>query len=331
MSTEIVSPQMQDLVKYSVTKAALAELRTECMALRVLGPDDEEGYARCRDKLKSVVKLRTGGDAERKALNKEALAFQRFVNSEWDAIAAEIEPIETHLRTNCAIVDNEKKRREEEAARAAKERIDNRILKLQSLHATFRFDEIAALSDEAFEDLVDREQTRFNAEQRKREEEAARLAELERERAANEALLAAEREKTRQLEAEAQKMREEKAAIEREKIRKAAEEERVAKAKQEAADAALEAERRAAMARAEAEEFERLKAKKAAEAKAAKEVADKKLFSAIRSRFQTLESAWVELARLYKLTGTMPQADGMANGGVRAAIKEGTDGTYEEV
>jgi DNA repair exonuclease SbcCD ATPase subunit len=312
---------MADLVKYSITKAALAEMRTEIMALRVLSPDDEEGYARCKDKLRGLVKLRTSGDAERKALNKEALAFQRFVNSEWDSIASEIEPMESHLRANCAIVDDEKKRREEAAAIAARERLNKRIAALQAVKAEFNFDEVAAMPNEAYEEFLGFWQNEFVIDQKREAAEKARLEQLEAERLESAKLLEAERQRIRALEAEAQKMRQE--ALERE----AAE---LKKQQAEAAEIAakLKAERDAEEAKARAEKL----ATERAEIEAAAKIADAVMFEEIRTNYPTVEAAWVEIARLRKLLGGLatdmgrvldgPVFNPLGNGGVHPAVRD---------
>lgn len=323
---------MADLVKYSITKAALAEMRTEIMALRVLSPDDEEGYARCKDKLRGLVKLRTSGDAERKALNKEALAFQRFVNSEWDSIASEIEPMESHLRANCAIVDDEKKRREEAAAIAARERLNKRIAALQAVKAEFNFDEVAAMPNEAYEEFLGFWQNEFVIDQKREAAEKARLEQLEAERLESAKLLEAERQRIRALEAEAQKMKQE--AFEREKAelkkQQAQAEAELRKQQAEAAEIAAKAkaERDAAEAKARAEKL----ATERAEIEAAAKIADAVMFEEIRTNYPTVEAAWVEIARLRKLLGGLatdmgrvldgPVFNPLGNGGVHPAVRD---------
>lgn len=278
-----MSDQLQDLITYSVTEAAIAEMRSKFMGLRVCGFDDVEGYENCKEARKVVRDARLNVEERRKELKKESLEFGRAVDSRAKDITAKIEAIESHLVSQLRIVDDEKKRREEEAIRAAKAKLNERIELLQTFQTSFNLDEIAKLSDESFDELLTHAETRFNAEKRRKAEEAERLRKLEVEAAENAAKLRAAEEATRAAEAEARKARDELIAAQRAEVQ--AQEKKIR----------------------EAEEAERLRclaekqAKADADKRAAQEIADRELFEEIKAAFPTLELAWIEIARLRRL------------------------------
>lgn len=295
-----MSTAMQDLITYSVTNAALAEMRTQYGGLRVLGVDDAEGYAVCKEARKVVRAKRLEVENRRKELKAESLAFGRAVDNEAARITEAIAEIEGHLVGQLAIVDDEKKRREEEAKKAAIARIEGMQLKLQSVGCMISFSDATGLTDEAFATKYEQAKAQHEEAERLRKEEQARLAELEAQRIAADEQARKDRERIAQLEADKRRMEEEAAAKQRDQERlelaKAEEARKAAEIEKQAAEAALCRERE--QREREAEE-ERLK--KAAEEQAAQErIADKKLFDEIKSTFPTLELAWVEIARLRK-------------------------------
>lgn len=263
---------MQDLITYSVTDAALSEMRSKYIGLRVCGLDDAEGYAQCKVARDIVRKTRLSVEERRKELKAESLIFGKAVDSEARRIFEKIEEVEGHLVGQLRIVDDEKKRLEDEAIRKAKERIDQRAAQLIAFGAAFNLDEVSKMTDEAFDDLLSLSESRFRAAQRKQEEERQRLEQLEKERAAQDELLAAEREKTRQLEAEAAQMRKEQADREHEQAHKVEEEQRLAKVHDQIVEASAV-------------------------------IGDDSL--EIMLAFPTLVLAWIEIARLRKITSKL--------------------------
>lgn len=292
-----MTTNINDLITYSVTDAALAEMRSKFLGLRVLNATDEEGYAQCKEARAVVRRTRLEVEERRKELKAESLSFGRAVDAEAKRITEKIEEVEGHLVSQLKIVDDEKKRREEEAARKALERIDLRQRKMAEVGAPLSHTEAATLSDEDFSARLESATAEFKAAAIAREEERKRLAELEKERAKQAAKIRAQEEETL-------KLREELLAKERAAAAEAEEKRRAAEALRLEAERKLEDERRriaaeaAEVERKAAEEAER---KRKAEAEAARKVADTKLFKEIKASFPTLESAWIEIARLRKL------------------------------
>ncbi len=319
MDAENIPQEMQALVTYSITEAAIAEMRAKCSALRVLGPDDDEGYAQCGEYLKVVIAADKAVEDRRVELKAESLAFGRHIDSKAKPFRGALGEMKLYLREQRAIVDDEKKRREDAAMKAAKERLDARIAALQACKAEFNFDEVAAMPDEAFEEFLGFWQNEYAVDQKREAAEKARLEELENERAAQNALLAAERERVRQLEAEASKMRQE--AFERETA-----ELRKAQAKAAEIAATAKAERDAAEAKASAVEVTQAELDASA-----REFPDSKN-DTIDKEFPTLALAWAEIARLRTLLGELatdmgrvldgPVFNPLGNGGVHPAVRD---------
>lgn len=285
----------------SQTETAIAELREQYMGLAIAGPDDRKGYLAVSEARKDVKARRVKVEHARKALNEDALTYQRTVNAEAKRITAMLEPIETYLEQQ---EDGYKaalaaKFRQAEEARKAK--LQARVDAVLAVRCQVPLAVLEALTDEQFAAELAKATEADNA--RKAQEEAAakeraeRDAEAERLRKEQEAQLAAERAK---LEAE-RKAQEEQARIEREKIeaerRKADEAAAAERAKQAESQRLIDEERRkleAEKARLEREEFERqakAKAEQEAREKLAREQAEHARIEAERKEREAAEAA----------------------------------------
>lgn len=63
---------------------------------------------------KEIIKIRTTLESLRKEKKATALEYGRIIDAIFKAIASEIEPIETHLKTQATFIETEKKRKEKE-------------------------------------------------------------------------------------------------------------------------------------------------------------------------------------------------------------------------
>ena len=294
--------QEMAVVKFNITEGAIEKMRADYLPLVIKGLDDRDGYKACDEARKVVKSHRVSVEKRRKELKEEALRFGQKIDSEAKRISGQLEQIEDHLRAQQDIIDKEAERQRAKVQAEAKAKLDARILRLQELRAQIDFNRLAAMSDEDFAELVQREAARHAAEidaAKKQEEELRALR-------AREAVALEERRKA---ELEATRLRE--ALIAKQQTELAEKEKEASKAK--AAQAKAEQERAAQQAKHEAEvrnakeaEAKRLakeaEGKAQAEAAARKEVADKKLFDEIQAKFPTLEACWVEIARLTKLS-----------------------------
>lgn len=267
--------RVEEMVKYDITEAVLSEMSSQFLILKVENYEDKDNYNICKDAYKVVRGKRLEVEARRKELKADSLAFGRLVDSKANEIFCKLEPIENHLKEQVKIVDDHKKRLQDEINRKAAEKLAMRTSALQKIGRSY-LPEFAFLSDDSFQDMIDRE-----TKERDRElaEQMAKDAELER---------------LRKLEAEVQ-----------EKLRAEQIRERELQAKALAEQQALIAKQKAEIMAKEKVEADRIlaekKAKLEAEKAAEKEIADKAQFQQIKKTFPTLELCWVEIARLQRI------------------------------
>jgi len=232
----------QELQKFNVTDAAIADMKEKFMPLAISGLDDKEGIRAVHDARMLVKGKRVEVEKVRKALNEDALAWQKTVNAEAKRITGLLEPIESHLEAEEDKIEKEKKRIEKEKERQEQERINGRIAELIAAgcmydgrcysfgHLTIDPIQIKLMDDQPFLDFMSTILDLKAQEEAKKAEEA-RLKEAE------EARLKAEREELERAKKE-QAEREEAFRKEQQAIQKArdehearmkAEQERIAK------------------------------------------------------------------------------------------------------
>lgn len=181
---ETINQELLELVTYSVTDAALAKLANDCMGLRVNGPDDEYGYAICKEWRGEVRRKRIEVEERRKELKKDSLEFGRVVDAEAKRITAKIKEVEDHLVKQLDVVDEVKRREKEEFERALKERTQLRVERAQAVRAAFDYQWLTSCTDLDFTTWYCVEKKRFDKEEAERQAQAKRMAELEAECAA---------------------------------------------------------------------------------------------------------------------------------------------------
>ncbi len=230
-------------VRYSVTDAMIAKYREDFGKLIIT---DSKTEAAVRSALTTMVRTRTGIEAEYKVLTADANERIKLIRSEKNRIIAELAPTEEHLRDEWDRVESEraKKKAEAEAAKAkaiqdridaanaarqaelarqaaelaaakAKQDEENRIMQEKLAAAQKRLEEqqAAAKAKADEEARIAREQE----EKARREREAAEAKEREERRQREEAAAKAERERLAKIEAE-QRAERERLAEERRKI-----------------------------------------------------------------------------------------------------------------
>lgn len=259
------------LVKYSVSDEAIAELREEYSGLSVA---TKEGYEAVRLGIGKLRTYRSEIEKRRVELKADALEWGRKVDSEAKRLTGLLLAIEEPLKAKKQIVDDEKdrikrekelaeKRAIEEKIKAEREAEEARLKAIREAEEAKIREEQARLAEERAKLEAERkrieeaqriERERVEAEQRKIEE--ARRAEQEKIDARNREIAEQQRKEREAIEAERQKIAAENARIEREEF------ERQAKIKAEA-EAAAKAEReRVAAEEAKAKEAERQAAEK---------------------------------------------------------------------
>ena len=193
MSTTITSGDMilsADAPTFPVSAIKLAEMRTKCLAMKVAGINDVEGF-KIADRARMDVK------ADRCAVQNRAKDLKKQI-SEWsktnidapaDVLIAELATIEKYLESQTEPVDTERKRlkteAEEKKKRDAEAKLAGRVAALVACRVIKNPIELATLTDEQFAEFLDfcqrQDATRREqeaADQRKRDADAAELVEL---------------------------------------------------------------------------------------------------------------------------------------------------------
>jgi len=152
---------------------------------------------------KEIVKIRTTLESLRKEKKATALEYGRIIDAIFKTITSEIEPIETHLKTQATFIETEKKRKE-------KEIYDLRINLCEPYRDFFPYgfweqNQIVVMGNEYFELTLQTVKEKYNA------------AQIEKERIENERIAV---ENLRLQEIEAQKKEFERLKAENKKLKK---------------------------------------------------------------------------------------------------------------
>lgn len=312
------------IVNYSVTDAALEQIRKDCLALRVDGVDDKAGYEACKKAQSEVRKKRTEVEEKRKELKADALEWGRKVDGEAKRITEQLEAVEDHLKKQRAIVDDYEKRLAEEREQQIQARANARIAALQKYRCVnqYSLEALRTLSDEGWAQIENAARIAFEqAEEKARldkeaqAKQAAELKRLQEEKAASDKKAAdqqAEIDRLKKEKADADQrefdrlLAEEEAEKQRERDKQAAAE----KAERDRLDAERKAEQdKAEVARAEKERFEKIEADKQLEIKLKAQRAED--MKRIQHTFYSMPLCWDEILRLTtmvkKLKGTNEQ------------------------
>lgn len=123
MSTEVKVGGISALSAVA-SEEALQQMREEFAGLTA---DTKDGYEEVRKAIRVCVKTRTGIDAARKALNEEALKWQRTVNAEAKRLTGEVEKIEEPLVAMKEAVDAEAERKRKELEEKQRAFVNGRL------------------------------------------------------------------------------------------------------------------------------------------------------------------------------------------------------------
>ncbi len=256
---------MEQIVKYNITDAAMAEMSNLYMSLVVADLEDKEGFDAVHDARMVVKGHRVSVVKQAKVLNSDALAYQRKVNSEKKRIVALLEPIESHLQTEEDKVINEQKRIRAEEDEKERVIIQGRVDDLSKYGVTLPFFDVAAMTEAEFGDRFVKAAEDWDAEQQRlADEEAARVAEdarLKKVKEEQEAVAADQAKAQKVIDDANAKLEADKKALEDEKKAEIDRKKREVFEKKAGEDAAIQAEKdanekavRDAKAKAEAEE-----------------------------------------------------------------------------
>jgi len=172
------------IVEYDITNAAIAQMESIYMGLTITDLEDKDEFKAVHDARMVVKGHRVSVDKKRKELKKDALEWCRNVEDEAKRITGLLEPIETHLQAEENKVVLEQRRIEAEEAEKERKKRDKRFDDLSAVGVSMPIMEIAVLTDDEFQCLLDDKTFEFNEAQReKAEAEAAEKKRLAQEAA----------------------------------------------------------------------------------------------------------------------------------------------------
>ena len=166
----------------SKADAVLFQIREEYLEIVVSDETDELGYKRASEAQKRMARLRNDVEKTRKDLKADALRYGKAVDTEAKRIQALIEPIETHLKQQKAIVDDAKARAEQAEQERRVSWLRGRIDTANSIEWIVTAEELEQMPDDVFEFQVIKQRREFEHRQRDRAElEEFRKAKAEKE------------------------------------------------------------------------------------------------------------------------------------------------------
>jgi hypothetical protein len=124
------------VVSFNITNEALKQISDTHMAVKVADCNDKEGYALVKNSLSLVRKKRVEVENIRKDIKADSLAYGRKVDAEAKRITALLSPVESHLKVQKKIVDDEVERLKQIEIEKEQKRIENRCLELVEAGAT---------------------------------------------------------------------------------------------------------------------------------------------------------------------------------------------------
>lgn len=127
----------QELKKYNLADAKIAELKKKYAGLKVKDLKDKEGFVAVKTALSEVVSIRTGIDKKRLALTGDYRKIVDAINGEAKRLTALIQEVEEPLREEKDRIDRLVKEEKERKAREIQERLDNRVATLKEAGMTF--------------------------------------------------------------------------------------------------------------------------------------------------------------------------------------------------
>ena len=122
------------VIEYSVTDAAIAELRNKFSGL-VVPAGDKQAYKALTSAIAEVRTLRTDVEATRTALKEDALKYGRMVDAEAKRITALLVEIEQPLKEQKAAFDEAVEKARQERHLAEQKRIADINMSIASIHA----------------------------------------------------------------------------------------------------------------------------------------------------------------------------------------------------
>lgn len=266
---EMEQTNFDELIKYNVSEAVIQGLKDKYLHIKVTSFDDKENYEIAKRGHIEIKSLKAQIETRRKELKEDSLKFGRMVDSKAKQVVAPLIEIEDHLVAQRNVIDEEVKRRKEEAEKAQQKMIEERVSAFAKCGAVLSFIDATNWTEETFKAQYEVLKINFKTKQKIDAEYEERRRVYEQEMA----------DKNRELEAREREIR---------------------RKEKEAFDIQV-AENKRLQAEIRAKEEAEAKIKAEAEAKDKERaflLAKDARLEAISREFDTLEKAWAEIFRL---------------------------------
>jgi hypothetical protein len=140
----------EELIKYNVSEAVIQGLKDKYLHVKVASFDDKENYEIAKRGHIEIKSLKAQIETRRKELKEDSLKFGRMVDSKAKQVVAPLIEIEDHLVAQRNVIDEEIKRRKEEAEKAQQKMIEERVSAFAKCGAVLSFIDATNWTEETF-------------------------------------------------------------------------------------------------------------------------------------------------------------------------------------
>ena len=126
-----------EIRKYSVADAVIAEYKDKFKGLKIKGIDDKKGYQAVKEARSIMRKLRTGVEDKRKELKADSLKIGAGIDGEAKRLTMLIVEVEDPLKDKLEKIDTEIQAEKDKAEKEAEEKLNARVKELEEVGLKF--------------------------------------------------------------------------------------------------------------------------------------------------------------------------------------------------
>ena len=126
-----------EIRKYSVADAVIAEYKDKFKGLKIKGIDDKQGYKAVKEARSIMMKYRTGVENKRKELKVDSLKIGAGIDGEAKRLTSLILEVEEPLKDKLEKIDAEIQAEKDKAEKEAEEKLNVRVKELEEVGLKF--------------------------------------------------------------------------------------------------------------------------------------------------------------------------------------------------
>lgn len=123
----IEQEKAQQLQKFNIADAAIAQMKQKFSGLKINGPEDRDGFKSVKSAWQIVRNNRLAIEKKHKEIKADYLEISRAIDGEKNRLLDLICPLEDELKTELDRIENEKKALEEAREREEQQRLQGRV------------------------------------------------------------------------------------------------------------------------------------------------------------------------------------------------------------